>query len=57
MRIWQALTRERRGFAADGRTLGLGLATALDRARENAATEVEDYLRDRARTDRERISF
>jgi hypothetical protein len=56
MRSWQALTRERRGFAADGRTLGLGLATAMEKARENAPTEVEDFLRERTTDERQRIS-
>jgi hypothetical protein len=55
MRIWQALTRERRGFAADGRTLGLGLATAMEKARANAATEAETYLREQAPAQRQRI--
>lgn len=57
MRIWQAITRERRGFSADGRTLGLGLATAMAKARENAAAEVENYLRKEAAGERQRISF
>ncbi|GAA3662783.1 hypothetical protein GCM10022267_56230 [Lentzea roselyniae] len=31
-----ALTRPRQGFSADGRTLGLGLATALNEQRKDA---------------------
>ena len=30
---------------ADGRTLGLGLATAMEAQRRNSTREVEDYLR------------
>jgi len=37
-----------RGFNADGRTLGLGLAAAMDKQRAEAAQEVEDYLRSTA---------
>jgi hypothetical protein len=32
----RALTQPRRGFSADGRTLGLGLTTALDEQRRDA---------------------
>lgn len=39
MRTW--LT----GFNADGRTLGLGLAVAMRKQREQATREVEEYLR------------
>ncbi|OLF15405.1 hypothetical protein [Actinophytocola xanthii] len=50
MRSWReiltALTAPPRGFAADGRRLGLGLATAMERQRRDATHEVEDYLRD-----------
>lgn len=49
MRNWRAtlkaLTSSPRGFNADGRTLGLGLATAMENQRRQAAREVEDYLR------------
>lgn len=42
MRIWlQSL----RGFNADGRAIGLGLAAAMEKQREIAAREVEEYLR------------
>lgn len=44
-RIVKALTRTPRGYLADGRTLGLGLATAMHKQRQQAAREVEDYLR------------
>lgn len=44
-----------RGFNADGRMLGLGLAAALDKQREQAARSAidtaEDYLRRNARED------
>lgn len=49
MRIWrkivESLTRSPGGFVADGRTIGLGLSTAMEKARQNTSTEVEDYLR------------
>ncbi|EHR51962.1 hypothetical protein SacmaDRAFT_3749 [Saccharomonospora marina XMU15] len=52
MRTWskfvRALTREPVGLNADGRRLGLGLATAQDKARQQATAEVEDFLRRRA---------
>jgi len=44
-RIVKSLTRSPRGYLADGRTLGLGLATAMHEQRQQAAREVEDYLR------------
>jgi hypothetical protein len=56
MRQWlMSLTRSPRGFAADGRRLGLGLATAMEKQREEeAATHgVEDYLREQPATGRE----
>lgn len=57
MRIWhrivEALTRSPRGFVADGRTVGLGLATAMEKANKDT-TDVEEFLRTTA--DRERIS-
>jgi hypothetical protein len=34
-----------RGFGADGRILGLGLAAAMDKQRREAARDVEAYLR------------
>jgi len=49
MRNWRetlkALTSSPRGYLADGRTLGLGLASALEKQRREATREVEDYLR------------
>lgn len=51
MGIWRkvldAVGRSPRGYVADGRTLGLGLATALEKSRQDT-TDVEAYLRDRA---------
>jgi hypothetical protein len=37
--------RKKLGFNADGRTLGLGLAVAMRKQREQATREVEEYLR------------
>ncbi|HEY0450575.1 hypothetical protein [Actinophytocola sp.] len=34
-----------RGFNADGRALGLGLAAAMEKQRQEATRGVEDYLR------------
>ncbi|HYQ66286.1 hypothetical protein [Actinophytocola sp.] len=45
MRNW---LRSLRGFHADGRMLGLGLAVAMEKQRQEAAREVENYLRDQA---------
>ncbi|MPZ84597.1 MAG: hypothetical protein GEV28_31115 [Actinophytocola sp.] len=49
MRNWRAtfkaLTSSPRGWSADGRTLGLGLATAMAKQRQDAPRGVEDYLR------------
>lgn len=42
MRNW---LKKLNGFNADGRALGLGLAAAMDKQREQAAHDVEDYLR------------
>jgi hypothetical protein len=33
-----------RGFNADGRALGLGLAAAMQKQRRETAREVEEYL-------------
>lgn len=50
MRNWRetlkALTSSPRGFNADGRSLGLGLAAAMEKQRRQATRDVEDYLRD-----------
>jgi hypothetical protein len=43
MRNW---LRSLRGFNADGRVLGLGLAVAMEKQRREAAREVEQYLRE-----------
>jgi hypothetical protein len=49
MRTWRALitalTSSPRGWHADGRTMGLGLATAMAKQRAQATRDVEDYLR------------
>jgi hypothetical protein len=49
MRTWRALikalTSSPRGWSADGRGLGLGLATAMAAQRAQSTREVEDYLR------------
>jgi hypothetical protein len=42
MRNWLTSLK---GLNADGRVLGLGLAVALERQREQATRGVEDYLR------------
>ncbi|MQA10995.1 MAG: hypothetical protein GEU98_21055 [Pseudonocardiaceae bacterium] len=56
MRTWKeflkSLTRAPLGSPADGRTLGLGLATAMERSRQDATAEVEEFLRSRARDER-----
>jgi len=47
MRKWlRSLTDSPRGYAADGRRLGLGLATAMEKQRQDSALEVEQYLRE-----------
>ncbi|ASR39593.1 hypothetical protein BAY61_23640 [Prauserella marina] len=52
MRTWKQflrnLTREPVGYRGEGSVLGLGLATAQEQARRQAADEVEDYLRGKA---------
>jgi hypothetical protein len=56
MRIWhrivEALTRSPRGLVADGRPIGLGLATAMEKARQDSS-DVEEFLRTNA--DRTRV--
>jgi hypothetical protein len=52
---FKGLTSSPRGYLADGRTLGLGLATAMEKQRQQAAREVEDYLR-AAPAEREKTS-
>lgn len=59
MRNWRAtlkaLTSSPRGLNADGRVIGLGLATAMEKQRRLATSEVEDYLRT-ADTEPERVT-
>ena len=43
MRNWLQTLR---GFNADGRVMGLGLAVAMEKQRQEAAREVENFLRD-----------
>lgn len=54
MRIWRKIVdsakRSPRGYLADGRTLGLGLAVAMEKSRQNAAADVEEFLRHEAET-------
>jgi hypothetical protein len=53
MRKWlRSLTESPRGFAADGRRLGLGLATAMEKQRRDATRGVEEYLREQPRADK-----
>jgi hypothetical protein len=56
MRNWmKALTSTPRGFAADGRRLGLGLATAMEmqrRQRTDAARQVVRHLGEQPAEDR-----
>ncbi|WP_020671641.1 hypothetical protein [Amycolatopsis nigrescens] len=60
MRTWKeivkSLTDMPRGFNADGHTLGLGLATAMQKQREDQAAEVEQFLRDQSGDERERAT-
>jgi hypothetical protein len=46
------LPQSPRGFNADGRALGLGLAVAMEKQRKEAAREVEQYLREQPRADK-----
>jgi hypothetical protein len=60
MRNWRELlkdlTSSPRGYNADGRTLGLGLATAMEKQRTQSTREVEDYLRRNAGDDDRRTT-
>lgn len=60
MRTWRkilnALTRTPSGYVADGRTLGLGLATAMEKARQDTSSEVEQFLRRHAYDERQSVS-
>ena len=44
MRTLRELFRLPRGFNADGRAIGLGLAAAMAKQRQEATRSVEDYL-------------
>lgn len=47
MRKWlTSLTMSPRGWSADGRRLGLGLAIAMEKQRQDTAHKAEEYLRD-----------
>ncbi|HEV2781073.1 MAG TPA: hypothetical protein VGX25_16945 [Actinophytocola sp.] len=52
MRTWQTILdyvrRDPRGINADGRTLGLALAVAMEKANQQPTAEVEAFLRRRA---------
>jgi hypothetical protein len=53
MRKWlKSLTTSPRGWSADGRRLGLGLATAMEKQRQDTARKAEEYLRDQPVTTR-----
>ena len=41
-----SLTKSPRGWSADGRRLGLGLATAMEMQRRGTAHKAEEYLRE-----------
>lgn len=45
MRKFLKSLTEKRGYNADGRTLGLGLALAMEKQRQDATRGVEEYLR------------
>lgn len=51
MRNWRETLKsltESRGFLADGRPMGIGLATAMEKQRQETARSVENYLRSNA---------
>jgi len=53
MRKWlKSLTTSPRGWSADGRRLGLGLATAMEKQRQDTTRKAEEYLRDQPATTR-----
>jgi hypothetical protein len=53
MRKWlRSLAETPRGYAADGRRLGLGLATAMEKQRKDATRGVEEFLREQPRADK-----
>jgi hypothetical protein len=59
MRTWRkflnALAQSPRGYLADGRTLGLGLATAMEKTRQDTS-DVEEFLRRGSSDERQSIS-
>lgn len=48
MRTLRELFKTPLGFNADGRLIGLGLAVAMEKQRQEATRGVETYLRDNA---------
>jgi len=53
MRKWlMSLTKSPRGWSADGRHLGLALATAMETQRRDTARKAEEYLREQPVTQR-----
>lgn len=54
--IIEYVRREPRGYSADGRTLGLGLAAALDKTNRQTTAEVEEFLRTRVDVPRQRAA-
>lgn len=56
MRNWfRSLMSAPRGYSADGRRLGLALATAMEKQRRDAANSVEDYLRTQGSKERTNV--
>lgn len=55
-KLFEPLTRSRRGYAADGRTLGLGLATALENSRQDATAEVKEFIGGPVAAERQRLA-
>lgn len=54
-KIWESLTRAPLGFNAEGRALGVGIARAQELERQDAAADVERYLRHQADGQGERV--
>ncbi len=53
MRKWlKSLTTSPRGWSADGRRLGLGLATAMEKQRQDTTHKAAEYLREQTVTTR-----
>lgn len=51
-RFVRALTRAPRGYLADGKPMGVGLAAALAADRSGDVSDIENYLRRHAREQR-----